>query len=99
MSQKGWKELPIGALILDAGNSADYETGGWRSRRPVIDLEGCSHCMLCWLYCPDGSIRVRDSKVQGVDLRYCKGCGICAKECPRQVITLVDEIEAMKGVG
>lgn len=94
MSQKGWKELPIRGLILEAGNSVDYETGAWRSHRPIIDLDKCTHCMFCWLFCPDGSIMVSDSKVTGIDLRYCKGCGICAVECPRHIITMVDEAQA-----
>lgn len=93
MSQKlkGWKELPMRGLILEAGNSVDYETGSWRALCPVIDLEKCSHCMLCWLFCPDGCIHVKDSKVTGIDLNHCKGCGICATECPRQIITMVEE--------
>jgi len=93
---KGWKALPISGLILEGGNSVGYETGSWRALRPVIDTEKCSHCMLCWLFCPDGSIKVRDSKVSGVDLRYCKGCGICAVECPRQVIEMLEESQLRK---
>jgi 2-oxoacid:acceptor oxidoreductase delta subunit (pyruvate/2-ketoisovalerate family) len=88
---KGWKEIPIGGLILDAGNSEEYETGSWRSSRPVIDMERCSHCMICWLYCPEGAIQVDDGKVVGIDLAHCKGCGICAHECPRNAITMVEE--------
>lgn len=98
MSQqlKNWTELPMRGLILDPGNSVDYETGSWRALCPVIDLEKCSHCMLCWLFCPDASIRVEDSRVAGVDLKYCKGCGICAVECPRQLITMVEEAQGKK---
>ena len=92
--EKGWKETSIGGLVFEAGNSAEYETGGWRSRRPIIDLEKCTHCMFCWIFCPDGAIQVENSKVVGIDLKHCKGCGICAVECPRKVITMVDESEA-----
>lgn len=91
MELKGWKEIPIGGLITDAGNSADYETGGWRSHRPVIDLDRCSHCMICWVFCPDSAVLVEDGKVIGIDLAHCKGCGICAQECSRRAISMVEE--------
>lgn len=92
---KGWKDLPIGGLIVDPGNSDTYETGSWRSKRPLIDFEKCINCLLCWIVCPDSSIIVEDGKVIGIDLRHCKGCAICAKECPVKVtaITMVDEGE------
>ncbi len=98
MSQKlkGWKELPMRGLILEPGNSVDYETGSWRALRPMIDLKKCSHCMLCWLFCPDASLIVKDSKVIGIDLQYCKGCGICVTECTRQIITMVEESQLKK---
>jgi pyruvate ferredoxin oxidoreductase delta subunit len=92
---KGWKEIPIGGLIIDAGNSEEYETGSWRSFRPIRDEDKCIDCLLCWIYCPDSSIIVEDNKIVGVDLEHCKGCGICAKECPPKVqaITMVEETE------
>lgn len=88
---KGWKELPMRGLILEAGNSIDYETGSWKALKPVIDLGRCSNCMLCWIFCPDGSVIVKEAKIVGIDLKYCKGCGICARECPRKVITMEEE--------
>ena len=98
MELKSWKDIPIGGLILDAGNSEEYETGSWRSSRPIIDMERCTHCMFCWLFCPEGAIQVEDEKVVGIDLNYCKGCGICAHECPRKAITIVDEASVKEGV-
>ena len=97
MELKSWKEIPIGGLILDAGNSEEYETGSWRSSRPIIDMEKCSHCMFCWLFCPEGAIQVKDEKFDGIDLDHCKGCGICAHECPRKAITMVDEASVKEG--
>lgn len=79
---KGWKDIPQGGLILEAGNAAEYSTGGWRIMRPVYDEKKCIQCMLCWAYCPDSSILVKDGKVVGIDYGHCKGCGICSKECP-----------------
>lgn len=89
MSLKSWKEVPVGGLIVEAGNSIEYETGGWRTLCPEIDMKKCVHCMLCWLFCPDSSIVVENGRIKGVDLAHCKGCGICAQECPRQAIAMV----------
>jgi len=91
----GYKDIPIGGLIIEAGNAEKYETGSWRSFRPVRDDEKCIHCLICWIFCPDSAIIVEDGKVVGVDLDHCKGCGICARECPKKVqaITMVKESE------
>lgn len=93
MSEKGWREIPIGGVVLEPGSSIKYETGSWRYFRPILDFEKCRHCLICWIYCPDGAIQVKESKVIGIDLRYCKGCGICAKECPRKAIDMIDELK------
>ena len=37
MKEKGWKEIPLGGLILEAGNAEKYKTGGWRTYRPERD--------------------------------------------------------------
>ena len=85
MKAKGWKEIPIGGMIVEAGNAADFLTGGWRTFMPIFDAEKCSNCLLCWIYCPDSAILLSDGKVTGIDLDHCKGCGICARECPPKV--------------
>ena len=81
----------LGATIPCAGNSDEFETGGWRSSTPEIDQAKCTGCMLCYFYCPDASIIIEDGKATGVDLKHCKGCGICAKECPEQAIVMASE--------
>ena len=92
-----WQDLPLGGVIVQAGNAVDYQTGGWRSFRPEINwkttpsTKGCTHCLLCWLYCPDSSMIVLENKLRGVDLEHCKGCGICARVCPVHCITMVEE--------
>ena len=53
--------------------------------------------MICWVYCPDGSIQVEESKVVEINLRYCKGCGICAKECPAGAIKMEEEAKLREG--
>jgi pyruvate ferredoxin oxidoreductase delta subunit len=99
MSKKqGWTELPVGGLITEAGSADNYETGSWRTYRPIKDEKKCINCLICWVYCPDSSIMVEDGKMKGFDLKHCKGCGICAKVCPEKVkaITMVLETEAQK---
>jgi pyruvate ferredoxin oxidoreductase delta subunit len=81
---KGWREIPIGGMILEAGNAVAYRTGDWRAFRPVFGQAECIHCFTCWLYCPDSSIEVDTEREEltGFDLDHCKGCGICASVCP-----------------
>lgn len=75
-------EVAIGGVMPSTGNSADYETGSWRTERPAFDPTICTSCLICWITCPDTSILVESGKVIGIDAKHCKGCGICAKECP-----------------
>jgi len=67
------------------------KTGAWRTQRPVVDLDKCTGCLLCWLYCPEDTvIRLENDKVT-IDYEYCKGCGICADVCPFNAIQMVPE--------
>ena len=91
--EAGWREIPEGGLIVEAGNAVEYITGAWRSQRPVLDLEKCTHCLFCWIHCPDCSILVEEEKMKGFDLDHCKGCGICAQVCPVEAITMIQETE------
>ena len=90
----GWKELPSGDL-LEAGTAKNFETGDWRTLRPIKDEKKCINCLNCWIWCPDSAIIVKDGKMVSIDYRYCKGCGICARVCPPKVqaIKMVDERE------
>lgn len=91
--EKGYKDLPEGGVITQEGNSVSYKTGEWRSVKPVWHPEGCIQCLICWVYCPDSSIMVKDGKMTGIDYDHCKGCGICARECPRKekALQIVEE--------
>ena len=91
MAEKpGWKSLPMAAIITEPGSSMQYKTGDWRTFRPVVDLEKCTNCLLCWIYCPEPAI-TRTEKGVKVDYNFCKGCGICAEECPVKAITMMEE--------
>jgi pyruvate ferredoxin oxidoreductase delta subunit len=96
MTGQGWNEIPRGAVILEPGNAHHYQTGDWRSFRPIWLKDRCIQCLRCWVMCPDSSIMTEDGKVTGIDYSHCKGCGICANECPAKVdaIKMVKEDEA-----
>ena len=91
MSEKGWKEIPIGGKIVEAGNAIKYKTGDWRTFKPVRDKEKCTDCLFCWIYCPDSCVLVKDGKITGIDYEHCKGCGICAEVCPKKCIEMIKE--------
>jgi len=93
MKEKGWKDIPIGGLILEPGNAINYKTGSWRTFKPIRDEEKCTHCLLCWIYCPDSSIIVEEGKVKGIDYEHCKGCGICSTQCPVNAIKMIEEVK------
>ena len=80
-----WKEADAGGVVHDPGNSVAYNTGTWRTMRPVRDLEQCTQCLICWIMCPDAAITVEDGKVADFDYDHCKGCGICAEVCPIKI--------------
>lgn len=92
-----WKEMVPGGIV-DVGGSAELvNTGGWRTYVPVTDFDRCTHCMFCWISCPDSSILVKDGKKLGTDLDHCKGCGICADVCPPKCIKMVLEADIPEG--
>jgi len=88
-----WKDLPLGCAITEPGSAKKFKTGDWRSQRPVIDYDKCIKCGLCYIYCPDMSIKMRGDGFFEVNLDYCKGCGMCAHECPKKAIEMVEEVE------
>ena len=90
---RNWHEVAPGGAILEAGNSEEYNTGAWRTFRPIHDAEKCTNCLRCWILCPDGSIQVEDGKVVGINYFHCKGCGICAAECPPKIQAIAMELD------
>lgn len=89
-------ELPLGlstgVLDTDAGpigpgSFAANETGTWRDFAPILDMEECTNCLLCWFFCPDGAI-LRGEGGLSIDYYHCKGCRICAQVCPTGAIIM-----------
>lgn len=81
-------EMPI--MAMSTGSQSHNLTGAWRNIKPVINLEGCIRCGICWKFCPEPSIEIVD-EYPVIDYDYCKGCGICAEECPTKCIVMVEE--------
>lgn len=82
------KETPL--MPMSLGSMTHNKTGAWRNLRPVINLEKCIQCGICWKFCPDVSIYIQN-EYPVIDLDYCKGCGVCAEECPTKCIEMVKE--------
>lgn len=88
-----WRDLEIGSIVTEAGNASQYQTGDWRSERPIFDNNKCIKCGLCYIFCPEGCIGQNAEGYFEADLFYCKGCGICARECWPKAISMVPEEE------
>jgi pyruvate ferredoxin oxidoreductase delta subunit len=88
-----WKDIEIGAIVVEPGNTRQYKTGDWRSQVPTYNFNRCIKCGMCQLFCPEGCIEQNDEGNFEANLFWCKGCGICARECPTAVITMKEEEE------
>ena len=84
---KSWKEIaPAGVC---SKSSTSFLTGDWKTYTPIRDLEKCTRCLTCVMFCPDGAIHwVPDKEDIEFDMSFCKGCGICANECPTKAIKM-----------
>jgi len=87
----GWKDIPPGMVILEPGSALKFKTGSWRAFKPRWIEENCIQCLLCWLYCPDNAVKVKDGKRQDFDFEY------CALECPgkkgNKAIVMEEEVK------
>jgi 2-oxoacid:acceptor oxidoreductase delta subunit (pyruvate/2-ketoisovalerate family) len=84
-----WSELPLGGMVRP-GDAIRPRTGGWRTGvKPVVELESCVNCLLCWLYCPDSAIKLDGTTFVGFDYDVCKGCELCSVVCAVDAIAMV----------
>ncbi len=88
-----WRDLRIGSIVTEPGSASQYQTGTWRSQRPLFDSSKCIKCGLCYIFCPEGCVEQNTEGYFEANLFYCKGCGICYRECWPQAITMVEEEE------
>ncbi|MDA8210500.1 MAG: 4Fe-4S binding protein [Clostridia bacterium] len=94
MSAHATKEIPFaGTVPSPQTENEGMITGHWRTRRPVIDRDKCTECLMCWISCPDACITQDDNKGLQFNMKYCKGCGICTTTCPVGAITNVPELD------
>lgn len=77
--------------VAAEGTSALRTTEGWRVYRPVVDLDRCTRCFLCFALCPEGAIHLDPEHYPHVDYEHCKGCLVCVAECPPKAISQVRE--------
>jgi len=80
-----------GMIVVRSLSKGGRYVANWRTEAPLIDLERCTACMLCEMYCPEAAISAGEDGKPEIDLRFCKGCGVCANECPLGVIEMVRE--------
>ena len=66
------------------------DVSSWRVFTPHIDLDKCTGCKSCWLFCPETAIKWVDDRPE-IEYRKCKGCGICVNECPVKAIDFIRE--------
>lgn len=85
---KSEKEFPL--MPMSLGSMLYNKTGSWRNIKPVINLEKCIQCGICWKFCPDVAIFI-ENELPFIDYDYCKGCGLCAEECPVKCIIMEEE--------
>lgn len=83
ISFKSHKDLPYCAMSLS--NTLYNKAGEWRSIKPIIDKKKCISCLICWKFCPDACISVKNG-IPVINYDYCKGCGICIEVCPKGAI-------------
>lgn len=91
--EMGWREIDAnakGGAITSPETSKAFETGTWRTNRPVWIEENCKQCTLCWPTCPEDAIPIDEKNKKRIDFDYtfCKGCGICAAVCPFKAIEM-----------
>ncbi len=88
-----YHEPNISTCTITSPGNSNIRTGDWSVYKPVIDYDGCTKCMICYVYCPDSAITIDESGYPVVNYDACKGCDICYTECPTKTITIVRKIK------
>lgn len=78
--------------IYAVGNSPERKTGNWRQFRPVLDVDKCTRCWICFVRCPEAAIALDANDYPVVDYDECKGCLLCVHECPTHAFTAEKEL-------
>ena len=88
---KEWRDIPP-MPVCNYPSSLGNPTGGWRTFKPLLDMEKCIQCAICWQVCPDAAIDWIEGEPV-INYAQCKGCGICAYECPKDAIEMELEVK------
>ena len=89
---KGYKDIPIGGMITEAGNSENIrqeigEASNLFGTKKVAFTASCAGSSVS-----DTAIIVEDGKMKGINYDHCKGCGICAgSACAKKALYMVKE--------
>ncbi len=92
-----WIDIPFDKADISSPSihiprsSEKLHTGSWRTQRPVIDLQRCTRCSLCNVYCPDSAISQDKDGYPLINYNHCKGCLICKEQCPVKAIDIKPE--------
>lgn len=76
------KEEAEAEELTASGYGVLRDVSSWRVFTPEFDLDKCTGCKSCWLFCPETAIKWTEDNKPEVEWRKCKGCGICVNECP-----------------
>jgi len=88
----GYKNQPIGGLVLNPGNMFSKDLSASRTGLiPIFNKEKCTSCGMCDIVCPDFCMVFKEENGQmvmkGIDYQYCKGCLKCVQICPTKALT------------
>lgn len=53
---------------------------------PIVDVEKCTGCQLCYYACPAEAISLNDAGKAFIDNNKCFECGVCIRICPTKAI-------------
>jgi len=90
------REVPPEERLRSRGKEEDSTITYEEAEREAYRCFSCGYCRacgVCWLFCPDASIDLKEDNKPEFDYDYCKGCGICSTECPCGVIVMQREEE------